>query len=84
MVQTLFQQIHPVMAVEQFTLDNVKDIEQIQGVDKVAPVISTNTTVKVDKNSQSTSVTGTTSNFLDIRNMTISEGRFIADFRCRL
>jgi len=64
---------------KQFTLDNVKDIEQIQGVDKVAPVISTNTTVKADKNSQSTSVTGTTSNFLDIRNMTISEGRFIAD-----
>ena len=64
---------------KQFTLDNVKDIEQIQGVDKVAPIISTNTTVKVDKNSQSTSVTGTTSNFLDIRNMTISEGRFIAD-----
>lgn len=64
---------------KQFTLDNVKDIEQIQGVDKVAPVISTNTTVKVGKNSQSTSVTGTTSNFLDIRNMTISEGRFIAD-----
>lgn len=64
---------------KQFTLDNVKDIEQIQGVDKVAPVISTNTTVKVDKTSQSTSVTGTTSNFLDIRSMNISEGRFIAD-----
>lgn len=64
---------------KQFTLDNVKDIEQIQGIDKVAPIISTNTTVKVDKNSQNTSVTGTTSNFLDIRNMTISKGRFIAD-----
>lgn len=64
---------------KQFTLDNVKDIEEIQGVDKVAPVISANTTVKVDKNSQSTSVTGTTSNFLEIRNMTVSEGRFIAD-----
>ncbi len=64
---------------KQFTLDNVKDVEQIQGVDKVAPVISTNTTVKVDKTSQNTSVTGTTSNFLDIRNMTIGEGRFIAD-----
>lgn len=64
---------------KQFTLDNVKDIEQIQGIDKVAPVISTSTTVKVDKTSQDTSVTGTTSNFLDIRNMTIAEGRFIAD-----
>lgn len=64
---------------KQFTLDNVKYIEQIQGIDKVAPVISTSTTVKVDKTSQDTSVTGTTSNFLDIRNMTIEEGRFIAD-----
>ncbi|MBV7271729.1 ABC transporter permease [Clostridium sp. PL3] len=64
---------------KQFTLDDVKDIEQIQGVDKVAPVISTNTTVKVDKNSQNTLVTGTTSNFLDIRNMNVAEGRFIAD-----
>ncbi len=64
---------------KQFTLDDVKNIEEIQGVDKVAPIISTSTTVKVDKNSQSTSVTGTTSNFLDIRNMSISEGRFIAD-----
>ncbi|WPC40525.1 ABC transporter permease [Clostridium sp. JS66] len=64
---------------KQFTLDDVKNVEAIQGVDKVAPIISTSTTVKVDKNSQNTSVTGTTSNFLDIRNMTISEGRFIAD-----
>lgn len=64
---------------KQFTLDDVKDIEQIQGVAEAAPIISANTTVKVDKNSQSASVTGTTSNFLDIRNMTISEGRFIAD-----
>lgn len=64
---------------KQFTLDKVNDIEQLQGVDKVAPVIAANTTVKVNKNSQSTSVTGTTSNFLDIRNMTVAEGRFIAD-----
>lgn len=64
---------------KQFTLDDVKDIEQIQGIAEAAPIISANTTVKVDKNSQSASVTGTTSNFLDIRNMTISEGRFIAD-----
>ncbi|NMM62396.1 FtsX-like permease family protein [Clostridium sp. P21] len=64
---------------KQFTLNDVKNIEVIQGVDKVAPIISTSTTVKVDKNSQNASVTGTTSNFLDIRNMTISEGRFIAD-----
>lgn len=64
---------------KQFTLDDVKNVEAIQGIDKVAPIISTSTTVKVDKNSQNTSITGTTSNFLDIRNMTISEGRFIAD-----
>lgn len=64
---------------KQFTLDDVKEIEQIQGVAEAAPIISTNTTVKFDKNSQSASVTGTTSNFLDIRNMTISEGRFIGD-----
>jgi putative ABC transport system permease protein len=57
----------------------VKDIEQIQGVAEAAPIISANTTVKALKNSQSASVTGTTSNFLDIRNMTIGEGRFIAD-----
>ncbi|AWI04185.1 ABC transporter permease [Clostridium drakei] len=65
--------------IKQFTLDDVKNVEAIQGIDKVAPIISTSTTVKVDKNSQNTSITGTTSNFLDIRNMTISEGRFIAD-----
>jgi putative ABC transport system permease protein len=64
---------------KQFTLDDVKDIEQIQGVAEAAPIISANTTVKALKNSQSASVTGTTSNFLDIRNMTIGEGRFIAD-----
>jgi putative ABC transport system permease protein len=64
---------------KQFTLDDVKNVEAIQGVDKVAPIISTSTTVKVDKNSQNASVTGTTSNFLDIRNMNIGEGRFIAD-----
>ncbi len=64
---------------KQFTLDDVKNVEAIQGIDKVAPIISTSTTVKVDKNSQNASVTGTTSNFLDIRNMSIGEGRFIAD-----
>ncbi|MEY7998875.1 ABC transporter permease [Clostridium sp. Mt-5] len=64
---------------KQFTLDNVKSIEKIQGVDKVAPVISTNASVKVNKQSENTTVTGTTSNFLDVRNMNISEGRFIAD-----
>jgi putative ABC transport system permease protein len=64
---------------KQFTLDNVNDVEQLQGVASVAPVIATNATVKVGTNSQSSSVTGTTSNFLDIRNMNINEGRFIAD-----
>jgi putative ABC transport system permease protein len=64
---------------KQFMLDNVKDIEKLQGVDTVAPIISTNTTVKVGVKSQSTSVTGTTSNFLEVRNMTVAEGRFIAD-----
>lgn len=64
---------------KQLTLDDMSDIQKINGVDKIAPVISSSTSVKVDKNSQNTSVTGTSSNFAEIRNMNVAEGRFIAD-----
>lgn len=64
---------------KQFTLDDVKNIQDLQGISEAAPTISASATVKVNAKSQSTSVTGTTPNFMDVRNMTLSKGRFIAD-----
>lgn len=64
---------------KQLTLDDMDNIKKLNGVDEMAPIISSSTSVKIGENSQNTAVTGTTSNFCQIRNMNVAEGRFIAD-----
>lgn len=59
-----------------------KDAEQIQGVNgikAIAPTVSGRVTVKNGRNNTQLSMIGTTSSYLDVRDLHLQSGRFIAD-----
>ncbi|MBB6729358.1 ABC transporter permease [Cohnella zeiphila] len=66
-------------AVTSITLDDAKDLTDIDGVETYAPVISGSVTAKYKTNTYSASVQATTPSFADVRDYTVSEGRFIKD-----
>ncbi|BBO00086.1 ABC transporter permease [Sporolactobacillus terrae] len=61
-----------------FTMDQLKQVKQATGVKHVAPVLSGRNTFQKGSTSTTASVTGTTSSYLSIRQMTVKEGRFIS------
>lgn len=62
-----------------FTMDKLNQIEDVYGVKQVAPILSGRDTVKYGSTSSNVSVTGSTADYLNIRNLSIKEGRFISD-----
>lgn len=60
-------------------MNQVEDIRKLSGVGQVAPTIPANVTIKKERFNQRAEITGTTSNFLTIRGMKLSRGRFISD-----
>lgn len=64
---------------KQVTLNTVREMSTLSGIEEIAPVISAGVTVKKDRYSERTGITGTTSGFLNIRGMRMAQGRFIAD-----
>ena len=57
----------------------MNDIEKIDQIKNVSPVISGRVTVKNGANTAQVNLTGSNAAYQDVRNMTINSGRFIAD-----
>jgi putative ABC transport system permease protein len=62
-----------------FTLDNVNAIKKINGVKDVSPVLSGRVTLKNGKTSTQVSLTGSNAAYESMRNLSVSNGRFISD-----
>ena len=58
------------------TLDSLLDLEGSGNVAKVAPLITSTVTAKGAGNTYSTSIEGTTPEYLDIEGLSVSDGRF--------
>lgn len=60
-------------------LDDVDQFTELNGVSGAAPAVSGRVTVKNGKISTQVSLTGTTEAYQTIRDMTVSQGRFVTD-----
>jgi len=62
-----------------FTQDDLTEIEKINGIKSVSPIISGRVTLKNGTNTVQVSLIGSNAAFEGVRNMSINSGRFIAD-----
>lgn len=58
--------------------------EELAAISEVAPVVSGRVSAKYGENSTQVSITGTTSSYLSVRGLTLSQGRFISDMEQEL
>lgn len=61
------------------TQDKIDEISKLNGVKSVAPVVSGRVEVKKDRTSSQVSLTATNPNYSSVRNVNVSQGRFIND-----
>ncbi|MGG7620871.1 ABC transporter permease [Bacillus coreaensis] len=59
--------------------DQILDFQELNGISEVAPVVTGRINAKNQDNTAQVSITGTTSSYLSVRNLTLSQGRFITD-----
>ncbi|PGA93063.1 ABC transporter permease [Bacillus wiedmannii] len=62
-----------------FKETDAKQIQDIDGIKAIAPTVSGRVTVKHEKMNTQVSMIGTTSSYLDVRDLKLQSGRFIAD-----
>lgn len=62
-----------------FKEEDAKQIQVVDGVEEIAPTVSGRVTVKNGKTNTQVSMIGTTSSYLDVRDLQLQSGRFIAD-----
>lgn len=62
-----------------FKEDDANQIQDVNGVEAIAPTISGRVTVKNGQTNAQVSMIGTTSSYLDVRDLQLQSGRFIAD-----
>lgn len=62
-----------------FKEEDANQIQDVTGVEAIAPTISGRVTVKNGQTNAQVSMTGTTSSYLDVRDLQLQSGRFIAD-----
>ncbi|MGE7872890.1 ABC transporter permease [Bacillus paramycoides] len=62
-----------------FKEKDVKQIQDINGIKAIAPTVSGRVTVKHGKTNTQVSMVGTTSSYLEVRDLKLQSGRFIAD-----
>ncbi|NYE03586.1 putative ABC transport system permease protein [Bacillus niacini] len=62
-----------------FKEDDASQIQDVSGVEAIAPTISGRVTVKNGQTNAQVSTIGTTSSYLDVRDLQLQSGRFIAD-----
>lgn len=58
---------------------NLDQFEEFNGISEVAPIVSGRVFAKNGENSTQVSITGTTSSYLSVRDLSLSQGRFISD-----
>ena len=58
---------------------DAKQLEVVNGIKEIAPTVSGRVTVKNGKINTQVSMIGTTSSYLDVRDLQLQSGRFIAD-----
>ncbi|MGS2779612.1 ABC transporter permease [Robertmurraya sp. GLU-23] len=58
---------------------NLDQFEEFNGISEVAPLVSGRVFAKNGENSTQVSITGTTSSYLSVRDLSLSQGRFISD-----
>ncbi|MCJ7841638.1 ABC transporter permease [Lederbergia sp. NSJ-179] len=57
----------------------LESFNELNGISEIAPVVSGRIFAKHGENSTQVSITGTTSSFLSVRGLSLSQGRFISD-----
>lgn len=62
-----------------FKEEDANQVRDVNGVEAIAPTVSGRVTVKNGKTNEQVSMTGTTSSYLDVRNLQLQSGRFIAE-----
>nr|WP_307308168.1 ABC transporter permease [Neobacillus niacini] len=62
-----------------FKEDDASQIQDVSGVEAIAPTISGRVTVKNGQTNAQVSMIGTTSSYLDVRDLQLQLGRFISD-----
>ncbi|TDL61316.1 FtsX-like permease family protein [Rhodococcus qingshengii] len=62
-----------------FKEDDANQIHVVDGIEEIAPTVSGRVTVKNGKTNTQVSMIGTTSTYLDVRDLQLQSGRFIAD-----
>lgn len=68
----------------QLSLDQLEHFDDLSGISEVAPISSERVMAKKGDNSIQVSITGTTSPYLSIRDLSLSAGRFISDIENEL
>jgi putative ABC transport system permease protein len=62
-----------------FKEEDANQIQDVNGVEAIAPTISGRVTVKNGQTNSQVSMIGTTSSYIDVRDLQLQSGRFIAD-----
>ncbi|WP_026562465.1 ABC transporter permease [Bacillus sp. J37] len=64
--------------------DQLDQFNELNGISEVAPIVSGRVTAKSGENSTQVSITGTTSSYLTVRDLSLSQGRFLSDMENEL
>ena len=64
--------------------DQLDQFNELNGISEVAPIVSGRVTAKYGENSTQVSITGTTSSYLTVRDLSLSQGRFLSDMENEL
>lgn len=64
--------------------DTIASIEELNGIEEVAPVITGRVFAKNGENTSQVSLTGTTASYATVRGLELSQGRFLADMEVEL
>lgn len=64
--------------------DQLEQFTELNGISEVAPIVSGRITAKYGENSTQVSITGTTSSYLTVRDLSLSQGRFLSDMENEL
>ena len=62
-----------------FKEEDTEQIKDLNGIEEIAPTVSGRVTAKSGKTTAQVSMIGTTSSYLDVRDLQLQSGRFIAD-----
>ncbi|MGW6384839.1 ABC transporter permease [Peribacillus butanolivorans] len=68
----------------ELTDDTIEQFKDLSGISEVAPVVTGRVYAKNGKTSTQVSMTGTTSSYISVRDLELSQGRFLTDMETEL